>query len=105
MPKGIKYTLEFIREAVKLAQTSDKPIVHTANKLGVKPKTLYRWISESMKNKSTNKSTSGTSAANSKHRYQELERENQRLKKDLKRAEMEREILKKAAAYFANLEK
>ena len=38
------------------------------------------------------------------HRYQELERENLQLKKELKRAEMERDILKKAAAYFASQE-
>jgi transposase len=91
-------------QAVKLAQTSDKPIVHTANKLGIKPKTLYRWVSESMKNKPTNKFAESNPSATSKHRYQELERENQRLKKELKRAEMERDILKKATAYFASQE-
>ena len=33
--------------------------------------------------------------------YNELREENKRLRKQLKRAEMEREILKKATAYFA----
>ncbi len=32
---------------------------------------------------------------------QQLQDENKRLRKELKRAEMEREILKKATAYFA----
>ena len=104
MSKAIKHTREFMREAVKLAQSSDKPIVNTANKLGINPKTLYRWVSESMKNKPSNKSSNSTSAAASKHHYQELALENQRLKKELKRAEMERDILKKAAAYFASQE-
>ncbi|AFT68774.1 Transposase IS3/IS911 [Alloalcanivorax dieselolei B5] len=36
---------------------------------------------------------------------EELERENARLKKQLKRAEMERDILKKADEYFAKLQK
>ena len=39
------------------------------------------------------------------HHYQELLIENQRLRRELKRAEQEREILKKATAYFASLEK
>jgi transposase-like protein len=38
------------------------------------------------------------------HRYKELEQENRRLQKELRRARMERDILKKAAAYFASHE-
>ena len=36
--------------------------------------------------------------------YKDIEKENRELQKKLKRAEMERDILKKAAAYFASLE-
>ena len=37
-------------------------------------------------------------------KYQELQQENKELKSKLKRAEAEREILKKATAYFARQE-
>jgi transposase len=54
-----------------------------------------------MKDKTT---PTASTEPKSKHSYQDLERENKRLTKELKRAEMEREILKKAAAYFASQE-
>lgn len=103
MSKGIKYTSEFKCEAVKLAQLSDKPTVLIAEELGVKAKTLYNWVSAAMKGKNLN-SKNNFVKTKSKHHYQELEQENQKLKKELKRAQMERDILKKAAAYFASHE-
>ncbi|MCC8417580.1 MAG: transposase, partial [Rickettsia endosymbiont of Bryobia graminum] len=36
MPKGIKYTDEFKREAVKLLQVSDKSVKQIATELGIK---------------------------------------------------------------------
>jgi transposase len=102
MSKGTHYTSEFKRESVKIAVSSNKSIALVAKELGVNPKTLYSWVSQSMKIKKS--VTSKISTTNSKHRYQELERENDKLKKDLKRAQMERDILKKAAAYFASQE-
>ena len=44
MPKGIKYTDEFKREAVKLAQSADKPVKQFAGELGIKYKTLNYWV-------------------------------------------------------------
>ena len=38
------------------------------------------------------------------HRYKELEQANKRLEKELKHVQMEHDILKKAAAYFASQE-
>lgn len=43
-------------------------------------------------------------APKSNQNYHDLERENKQLKKELKRAEMEREILKKTTEYFASQE-
>ena len=100
MAKYTQYTSEFKREAVKLAQSSDKPNATIALELGIKPNTLYNWISLAMKD---NVSTPSKSAKPS-HRYQELEKENRQLRRDLKRAQQERDILKKAAAYFASQE-
>ena len=101
MSKVTHYTSEFRREAVKLARSSDRPTSHIAAELGIKANTLYNWISRAMKHKTA---PIASTEPKSKHSYQELERENKRLTKELKRAEMEREILKKAAAYFASQE-
>lgn len=102
MSKGTLYTSEFKREAVKLAQTSEHSVATTAKELGVKPNTLYNWVNKAMKEKTiTNKPIISTGP---KHRYSELEQENRQLKKQLKRTELERDILKKAAAYFASQE-
>lgn len=100
MSQRVNYTSEFKREAVKIVQTSDKPISQVAEELGVKSNTLYNWVSQSMnKQKPISKAKQSPS-----HRYKELEQENKRLLKELKRTQMEREILKKAAAYFASKE-
>jgi transposase len=48
------------------------------------------------------KSTTQDKKIDYKTQYQNLVSENAELKKKLKKAETEREILKKAAAYFAN---
>jgi transposase len=101
MSKGTHYPSEFKREAVKLAQSSDRPTSQIAAELGIKANTLYNWVSIAMKDKTT---PTASTEPKSKHSYQDLERENKRLTKELKRAEMEREILKKAAAYFASQE-
>lgn len=95
MPKGIRYTAEFKREAVKLAQTSDKSHAVIAQELGISYKTFTNWLRTAM----TDISKPITKKA--QHHYKELLDENARLKRELKRAQMERDILKKAAAYFA----
>ncbi len=91
-----KYTNEFKKEAVKLALESDSSKSEIADNIGVKYTTLCTWIKQSMVDpmKSDN-------PIDYKSRYQELVTQNNQLKKDLKQAKLEREILKKAAAYFA----
>jgi len=100
MGKAAFYTSEFKREAVKLAQSSNKPVGQIAAELGIKANTLYKWINDIMKKQ---KPLLRAKQA-PKHCYQELEKENKRLQKELKRIEMERDILKKAAAHFASQE-
>ena len=94
MPTKTYHTSEFKREAVKLALSSEQPIAATARELGVKENSLYTWVNLAMKKKN---STTTSLPLKSHHRYQEMEKENKQLKKDLKRAQMERDILKKAA--------
>lgn len=100
MSSKAKYTSEFRNEAVKLALSSDQPSATIARDLGIKTSTLYNWISKAMQDKTD----LPKSPKPSNIKYQELEQENRDLKAKLKRAEQERDILKKAAAYFASQE-
>jgi transposase len=83
------YPSEFKESAVKLATGSKNPIAQTARELGVNVHTLYSWIEK----------YSSPEAAMRKddHHFDEIKR----LKKELSRVTEERDLLKKAAAYFA----
>lgn len=84
---------EFRKEAVRLALTSPQPIAKTARDLGIKESTLYSWVS-SAKDKSPVISDSEGNQTNLVEELNRLRKENVRLKE-------EREILKKATAFFA----
>ena len=91
--KVTKYTEEFKKSSVQLAIESDKPISDTAKNLGISPSTLNVWVKKYSPN-----------AQNSKYLVADNTQaeELKRLKKELDRVKQERDILKKAAAYFAN---
>jgi transposase len=91
-----RYPVEFMDEAVKLCLADGADRTEIANNLGVKYKTLSNWISKAM-----SKSPKDVKIDYQSH-YQQLLTENNELKKKLKKTEVEREILKKAAAYFAS---
>lgn len=86
------YTAEFRASSVKLALDSDLPIAQTAKDLGINSNTLHTWINKYSQPKESNKAV-----RNDEHLYDELKR----LKKDVVRLTEERDLLKKAAAYFA----
>ena len=90
--KAKTYTAEFRESAVKLANESDKPIAQTARELGVNENTLHTWI-----NKYSRPLTQDKTVRTDDHLYEELKR----LKKENTRLLEERDLLKKAAAYFA----
>lgn len=87
-----QYSSEFKVSAIKLALDGDKPIAQTAADLGVKKSTLYTWIG-----KHAGPRVIVNEANDNEHIYDE----NKRLKKELARVTQERDLLKKAAAYFA----
>ena len=86
------YTAEFKESAVKLAIESDQPISRTADELGVNQNTLHTWIS-----KYHGPQRQKVGQVEEAHLYDELKR----LRKENRRLTEERDILKKAAAYFA----
>lgn len=90
------YDKAFRQEAVRLALTSDKPISQTARDLGVKEGTLYNWINQTKQFKTID-SHENLNAAQLVDELNRLRKENSRLKE-------EREILKKAAVFFAKEE-
>lgn len=87
------YPSEFRESSVKLALESDQPITQTARDLGINPNTLHTWISKYSQPDQTKTAAGRTD----EHLYDELKR----LKKENARLKEERDILKKAAAYFA----
>jgi transposase len=89
--KQNSYTSEFKESTVKLAIESDQPIAATARDLVINVNTLHTLIGKY----STPNPTVATRA--DEHIYDE----NKRLKKELARVTQERDLLKKATAYFA----
>ena len=85
-----QYSSEFRESAVKLAIESNQPIAQIAKELGIKKNTLYTWVDKYSKPKEPTMRTD-------EHIFDE----NKRLKKELARVTQERDLLKKAAAYFA----
>ena len=86
------YTTEFKESAVKLAVESDRPASKTAEELGINKNTLHTWIGKYHRPQKQK-----VGRVEEQHLYDELKR----LRQENKRLMEERDILKKAAAYFA----
>jgi transposase len=88
-----RYTQEFKDSTIQLILNSDKSVLQIARELDVSDKTLYSWM-RAYREKNNIPSASEQSK-------ESLEQENRRLRQELAQVKKEREILKKAAAYFA----
>ena len=89
-----KYGREFKLEAVKQIVEHDRSVTEVADSLGVNRNMLTRWKSQL--------EAEGALAFPGHGKVREAEEEIRRLRRELAIARQEREILKKAAAYFAN---
>ena len=87
---GKRYAEEFKREAVKQVTERGYSVAEVAERLGITTHSLYAWMKKYGK-------PSPREAIKP-----DAEAEIAKLKSELKRVTMERDILKKAAAYFAN---
>lgn len=85
------YPEEFRREAIKLAQLGDKPQRRLAKDLGISDVTLRHWLKEE---KASRGERPGGLSSDEREELQRLRNENATLR-------MEREILRKAAVFFA----
>jgi transposase len=85
-----KYSPEFKDEAVKQVIDKGHAVVDVAKRLGITEGVLYAWVS---KFKKTDEPESSD--------FKAMQAEMAKLKAELRRTTEERDILKKAAAYFA----
>jgi transposase len=93
-----KYTREYKAEAIKLALSSDS-VTNTAKELGMPEATLHTWVKKSRKQGEQNYEL--PSGEKGSVNVSDILAENRELRKRLARAELEKEILKKAVTYFA----
>ena len=84
-----KYPEEFRREAVELYRSSDRPRCQIAESLGISDGSLAAWVKEA-----DAADEPGALDADERSELARLRKENAELR-------MDREILRKAAAYFA----
>ena len=84
-----KFSDEFKRDAVEIVRTSGKSIAEVARELGIYDSSLGNWVRQDEVNRGER---DGLSSSDS-HELSELRRENARLR-------MERELLKRAVAFW-----
>jgi transposase len=90
-----RFSKEFKLEAVRLLELGQKPAAQLALELGIQRNQLYKW-QEQLK-----KSSADTAFRGPGRRPLNAQDEIERLRRELKKVTEERDILKKAAAYFA----
>lgn len=81
------YTKKFKEEAVRLVQSSGKPITQVARELGISDTSIHQWRKELAQH--------GKDTFPGSEHQTALEEENRRLKRELERVQQERDILKR----------
>lgn len=102
-----RYSEQFKSDALALLARSDRSVSQVASGIGVDPWTLRHWYKKAnaMANRSKKKAQMGlhpiVQNETQAERSARLEREIVALRKENEQLKMDREILKKAAAFFA----
>ena len=86
-----RYSPEFKDEAVRQVLERGYPVREVASRIGVSAHSLYNWVKAVRPSKSEARDSE----------LVEIKHENLKLRAELRRVQEERDILKKAAAYFA----
>ena len=90
--KRRQYTKEQKAEAVRIVQESGKPVVQVAQEMGLAESVLRQWVHKAKIDANPSPDGALTSTERQELNY---------LRRELKRTQMERDFLKKAAAFFA----
>jgi transposase len=91
------YTKEFKLGAARMVVDERKKALHVARDLGVASSSLTKWIRSYRKH--------GVGAFPGKGMLAPVDQEKRDLERRLRRAEMERDLLKKTIAFFAELDR
>ncbi|MYW64406.1 transposase [Streptomyces sp. SID8379] len=86
-----RYSEEFKQDAIKLVASTGRSINSVAKELGVNTESLRKWV------RAAETATGGAGEPMNPAEREELKR----LRKQVRELELEKEILKKAAQYFA----
>jgi transposase len=86
-----RFTPEFKDEAVRQVVERGYPVTEVAERVGVSAHSLYKWVKNARPNRSEQRA----------EELVEAKSEILKLRAELRRTQEERDILKKAAAYFA----
>lgn len=102
-----KYEEAFKQDALTLLRKSDRGLSTVAHDLGISPTTLRYWYNREMAKNQKGRPRGkppilpSASRETATAKLARLERENSTLRKQVEELEMDRAILKKAAAFFA----
>jgi transposase len=99
--KKKKFSAAFRANAVRLAAESERPIAEVARDLDVPYQTLYSWMQKAGKTQAARDQPARTPG----EPPETAEEEVRRLRRELDEVKMERDFLKKAAAFFARMNK
>lgn len=89
----VAFPPEFRQRAIELASTSDKPLGEVAKELGISRSCLQNWVRQAKADTEDDPASPALTSAEKKELAE--------LRRRAKQLELENEILKRAAAYFA----
>lgn len=95
-----KYTAEYQAEAVRLVLQEKLSVPQAARRLEMSDKTLANWVRRARRGERLNGSGSPENPSRKAVPVSELEMELSKLRAENARLKMEKEILKKATAFF-----
>lgn len=101
------FTPEFKREAVALLESSGRPLMQIATELGISPSMLRNWRAVANGGPPRSRAGSNVAKAGSMPLASPADQaaEIARLRRELDRTRMERDVLKKAIGIFAEMPK
>jgi transposase len=94
VPRPSKYPEQFRRDAVELVRSSGRSLREIGQELGVNHETLRNWVNAAKTAEAAQRGSGGQVSADE---AEEL----RRLRKKVAELELEKDILRKAAVYFA----